>query len=166
MLCRLLAYSVEIIQIFATRKFIRILLWLGARIIAGGAYRTGGSPLYSGRSIIAAKTNRKPNGVRALATHRRKKNIDESVDTTELRAKGDELIGQDLPKIQAHFRETVEPAAADMIHNDVQMTKYFEGMYGLIPLPIRLVIKKPAFVDFCLQNRYRIAGIEVPTAGE
>jgi len=94
-----------------------------------------------------------------------KKNIGASVDPVAIRNKGDELIEQELPKIQAHFRETVGPAAAEVIHDDVLMTKCFENIYKLAPLPVRLVIKKPAFVAFCLQNRYRIAGMEEPMAG-
>ena len=94
-----------------------------------------------------------------------KKNIGDSVDSTAIREKGNKLIEQELPKIQLHFQETIGPRAAEIIHDDALMTKCFERIYKLVPLPVRLVIKKPAFVEFCLQNRYRIAGIEATTTG-
>jgi hypothetical protein len=89
-----------------------------------------------------------------------KNNIGKLVDSEALRDKGDELIERELPKIQKHFRETVGPVAAETINNDELMTKCFERIHKLVPLPLRLVIKKPAFVDFCMHNRHRIAGID------
>ena len=91
--------------------------------------------------------------------------IGNSVDSAALQDKGNKLIEEELPKIQAHFRETVGPAATEKIQDDTFMAKCFERTYSLIPLPVRLVVKKPAFVEFCLQNRYRIAGIEAPNVG-
>lgn len=91
------------------------------------------------------------------------KNIGESVGSAPLQNKVNELIEEELPRIQAHFRESIGNATSEKLQDDVLMAKCFGGIYSLVPLPIRLVVKKPAFIEFCLSNRYRIAGVEAPS---
>ena len=60
------------------------------------------------------------------------------------------------PKIQSVFREKVRPAALAAAKNDTALETIFILVYKQLPLPLRLLIKKEAFVNYCFLHRDRL----------
>ena len=60
------------------------------------------------------------------------------------------------PKIQNVFREKIGPAALAGAKDDIMLEKIFVSVHKQLPLPIRLVIKKEAFVKYCFKHRDRL----------
>ena len=70
------------------------------------------------------------------------------------------LVGQQveehLPKIQKVFKEKVAPTALAAAKDDKTMENIFDTVYQALPLPLRLVIKKNDFVEFCFKHRDKL----------
>ena len=66
------------------------------------------------------------------------------------------LIEQQWPKIQVLFLEKVGPLALAAAKNDQAMESLFKTVYSVLPFPIRMVVKEPAFISFCLEHRTKL----------
>ena len=66
------------------------------------------------------------------------------------------LIEQQWPKIQLLFQEKVGPAALAAAQNDQAMESLFKTVYSVLPFPVRMVVKEPVFVSFCLEHRTKL----------
>lgn len=61
----------------------------------------------------------------------------------------------------------VGPAIHSIAENDSACTVVFEGIYQLLPAPIRFVLKREAFVGYCLSNKAKILSlIDSKTPGQ
>jgi len=66
------------------------------------------------------------------------------------------VIEEHLPKIKEIIQEKVAPEALAAVQNDEMMGTLLTPVYKLLPLPVRLVIKKDVFLKFCFDNRDRL----------
>jgi hypothetical protein len=75
-------------------------------------------------------------------------------------AKGTELTGdaieQHWPVIQKVLREQIAPMAMAAATNDELVETIARTLHGLLPLPIRLVIRPHRLTSWCMTNRDRI----------
>ena len=76
----------------------------------------------------------------------------------------DTVIEQHWPKIQLIFQEKVGPAALAAAKNDQAMESLFKTVYSVLPFPVRMVVKEPAFVSFCLSHRTKLLPPSAPAA--
>ncbi|MCL2295357.1 MAG: hypothetical protein FWC36_10945 [Spirochaetes bacterium] len=67
----------------------------------------------------------------------------------------EKTIEEHWPQIQKIFQEKVGPAALAAAENDKAVEAIFSLVYQGLPFPVKLVVKKDAFVNFCLANRDR-----------
>ena len=74
------------------------------------------------------------------------------------------LIEQQWPKIQLLFQEKVGPLALAAAKNDQAMKSLFKTVYSVLPFPVRMVVKEPAFVSFCLEHRTKLLPPGEPVA--
>jgi hypothetical protein len=70
--------------------------------------------------------------------------------------KGYDVLQNNLPKIQELFKKQVGPALVTVAKDDAKMTLISQTVYDLLPAPIRLVVKKDVFVQFCLTHKDKI----------
>jgi len=68
----------------------------------------------------------------------------------------EKAIEEHWPKIQKLVQEKVAPAALTAAKDDKTMEVLLTPVYKTLPLPVRLVIKKDAFIKFCLNHRDRL----------
>jgi hypothetical protein len=65
-------------------------------------------------------------------------------------------LDEHWPKIQQIFQEKVGPAALAAAKDDATMTAAIKVVYLALPFPVHLVVKEPAFVEYCLAHRDRL----------
>ena len=66
------------------------------------------------------------------------------------------VIAEHWGAIQKVFQEKVGPAALKAAQNDKACEALFVIAYKQLPLPVRLVIKKDVFVQYCFENRDKL----------
>jgi hypothetical protein len=71
-------------------------------------------------------------------------------------SKADEVLIRYLPKIRQFFVETAGPAVTDLARDDKNLTILGRSAYGLLPFPVRLIVKEEAFIRFCLAHRDKL----------
>jgi len=67
----------------------------------------------------------------------------------------EKAVEEHLPKIKEIIQEKIAPEALTAVQNDEMMEILLTPVYKLLPLPVRLVIKKDMFIKFCFDNRDR-----------
>ena len=68
----------------------------------------------------------------------------------------EKTIEEHWPKVQEVFQKTVgEPALAAAKNNEA-CEMLFTQVHKQLPLPVRLIIKKDAFVKYCFANRDKL----------
>lgn len=67
-----------------------------------------------------------------------------------------DAIEQHWPTIQTTLREHVAPAANAVATNDELIELAARQLHGVLPLPVRLVIRQQRLTDWCLANRERV----------
>jgi hypothetical protein len=73
-----------------------------------------------------------------------------------LKQQAEKIFEEHWPKIQNVFREKIGPAALAGAKDDKMLEKIFISVHKQLPLPIRLVIKKEAFIKHCFKHRDRL----------
>jgi len=68
----------------------------------------------------------------------------------------EKAVEEHLPKIKEIIQEKIAPEALAAAQNDEMMEILLTPVYKLLPLPVRLVIKKDMFLKFCFKNRERL----------
>jgi len=68
----------------------------------------------------------------------------------------EKAVEEHLPKIKEIIQEKIAPEALAAAQNDEMMEILLTPVYKLLPLPVRLVIKKDVFLKFCFKNRERL----------
>ena len=68
----------------------------------------------------------------------------------------EKIIAEQWPRIQEIFQNKVGPTALAAAKNDKALGTIFEQVYKLLPLPVRLVVKKDVFVKYCFANRDKL----------
>ena len=68
----------------------------------------------------------------------------------------DKAIAEHWPAIQKIFQEKIGPTALAAAKNDKACEVLFVQVHKQLPLPVRLVIKKDAFVKYCFANRDKL----------
>jgi hypothetical protein len=81
-------------------------------------------------------------------------------DSTSIMQESYDLMLKYLPTIKNVINEHVAPASKEVIKNDKVMRATFGGVYQFLPAPIRWVVEKETFVDFCLKNRDMLLEID------
>lgn len=72
--------------------------------------------------------------------------------------------GADIVRLAGNSGEMTAAA----LHNDVLVRKIAEYCHEALPWPLRMAVKKPAFVDYVMANREALAAklaAAAPTAG-
>lgn len=67
-----------------------------------------------------------------------------------------DAMEQHWPTIQTALREHVAPAATAAASNDELIELAARKLHGVLPLPVRLVIRPQRLTDWCLANRERV----------
>jgi len=67
----------------------------------------------------------------------------------------EKVMEEHWPKIQKVIQEKVAPTALAAAKNDEMMQVLLTPVYMSLPFPVRLVVKKDAFVKFCFEHRDR-----------
>jgi hypothetical protein len=84
----------------------------------------------------------------------------ERVEMTEtecaLNERVETVVEKHLPKIQKFIKEKIAPSVLLAMQNDEMMQSLLAPIYEALPLPIRLVVKKEAFVKFCFKHRDKL----------
>jgi hypothetical protein len=70
-----------------------------------------------------------------------------------------DLIEQHWPAIQKVVRERIAPKVMSAANDDDVVAMVAGTLHGLLPLPVRLVIRPQRLTNWCLQNRDRILRI-------
>jgi hypothetical protein len=65
-------------------------------------------------------------------------------------------IHEHLPMIQNVFREKVGATALEAAKNDETCEAIFTNVHKQLPMAVRLVIRKDAFVKYCFENRDKL----------
>jgi len=65
-------------------------------------------------------------------------------------------LEENWPKIQQLFQEKVGPAALAAAKDDERLASMVKIVYGVLPFPVKLVVKQDAFLQFCLTHRDRL----------
>ncbi|MEN9460877.1 MAG: hypothetical protein RIS84_897 [Pseudomonadota bacterium] len=65
-------------------------------------------------------------------------------------------LEEQLPKIQQLFTEKVSAVVLAKIQDDESMKWAAQKIYEVLPLPVRLVVKETAFIEFCLTHRDKL----------
>lgn len=78
----------------------------------------------------------------------------EDVGAEPLDAKARALLDEQLPKIRARMRETLERSSKSI--DEYGAEKLFGEIHGFLPLAVRLVVRKKRFVRFCMENRDKL----------
>jgi hypothetical protein len=73
-----------------------------------------------------------------------------------LNHRAEEIIEEHWPQVKSLFEEKVGPAALAAAQDDGRMELLFKTVYALLPFPVHLAVKEPAFVKFCFDNRERL----------
>ena len=60
----------------------------------------------------------------------------------------------------------VGPAILSFAENEAACTIIFETIYQILPAPIRFLLKREAFVTYCLKNKTKILSLIEPTPSE
>ena len=68
----------------------------------------------------------------------------------------EKAIEEHLPKIKEIFQSTVGETALTAAKNDKTCELLFAKVHKQLPLPVRLVIKRDAFVRYCFANRDKL----------
>ena len=68
----------------------------------------------------------------------------------------EKAIEEHWPKIQKLVQEKIAPTALATAKDDKMMEVLLASVYKTVPLPVRLVIKKDAFIKFCFKHRDRL----------
>ena len=68
----------------------------------------------------------------------------------------DKAIAEYWPQIQKIFQEKVGPAALTAAQNDKACEILFTQVHKQLPLPVRLVIKRNVFIQYCFDNRDKL----------
>lgn len=70
--------------------------------------------------------------------------------------KGHDILQKNLPKIQELFKKQVGTALVTVAKDDAKMKVISQTVYGLLPVPIRLVVNEDVFVQFCLTHKDKV----------
>ncbi len=70
--------------------------------------------------------------------------------------KGYDILQNNLPKIQKLFKEQVGSTLVAVVKDNAKMTLISQTVYGLLPVPIRLVVDEAVFVQFCLEHKDKL----------
>ena len=65
-------------------------------------------------------------------------------------------IEEHLPKIQEALQKTVSEPALVAAKDDAACEVMFTQVYKILPLPVRLLVKKDVFVKYCIANRDKL----------
>jgi hypothetical protein len=71
-------------------------------------------------------------------------------------SKADEILIRYLPKIRQFFVEKAGPAVANVASDDKNLAVLGRSAYGLLPFPVRLIVREEAFIRFCLAHRDKL----------
>jgi len=77
----------------------------------------------------------------------------------------EKTIEQYWPEVQKLIQEKVAPSALAAAKDDKAMGLLLTPVYQMLPLPVRMVIKKDVFIGFCLQHRDRLIPAATPAEG-
>ncbi len=72
---------------------------------------------------------------------------------------GEDAIERHWPGIRDVLRERVAPTVEDGLANDALVEKVAKTLHGLLPLPVRLVIRPARLTQWCLDNRERVLSV-------
>jgi hypothetical protein len=64
-----------------------------------------------------------------------------------------EKIKEHWPAVQQMFRDKVGPQLRDHLANPEKVASDSKVVYSLLPMPVRLLVKEDAFVQFCLDHK-------------
>jgi len=78
-----------------------------------------------------------------------KKNINQQIEN---------LINEHWIYIKKAFKENVGSIVLEEVKDDNTMKTLITTIYKQLPLPVRLVIKKDLFIQYCLKNRDQLIG--------
>ena len=65
----------------------------------------------------------------------------------------EKIVQEYLPKIVAVLREKAGPALLDILADTERLSDLARGGYQALPMPVRLVMKEQAFVDFVVSRQ-------------
>ena len=68
------------------------------------------------------------------------------------------LINEHWIYIKKAFKENVGSIVLEEVKDDNTMKTLFTTIYKQLPLPVRLLIKKDIFIQYCLKHRDRFIG--------
>lgn len=73
----------------------------------------------------------------------------ELLETSDIKT----LVEKNFEIIKRTFKGVVGDKSKEILNNDELMEKHLISVHKLLPLPVRLIIRKKAFIEFCLKNR-------------
>jgi hypothetical protein len=82
----------------------------------------------------------------------------ELLKTSDIKA----LVEKNFEIIMKTFKTVAGDKSKEILNNDELMGEHLISVHNLLPLPVRLIIRKKAFIEFCLKNRrllFKEAGI-------
>ncbi len=69
----------------------------------------------------------------------------------------DNVIAKHLPKIREDVRSRLQTMGGDVKNpSDDKLTKILIAIHKLLPIPVRMVLKRDRFVKLCLQYKDQI----------
>jgi len=68
------------------------------------------------------------------------------------------IINEHWSFIKKIFQENIGSIVLEEVKDDKTMKTLIITIYKQLPLPVRLIIKKDIFVQYCLENRDRLFG--------
>lgn len=98
-----------------------------------------------------------------LATITKKvKDLTDNVDISQVKDtygqykdKCEDLLEAYFPIVQAWLKEKLGTLSREVVQNDVLMSQALFMVYGLLPYPVRLIIREDLFIAFFLERRSR-----------
>jgi hypothetical protein len=82
---------------------------------------------------------------------------DESSDVVEGKESAKNFAEHNLPKIRDAWLNVAGPVTYEIIRDEERFKELARLTYGVLPIPIRALIREDIFVEWCFNNRHRIA---------
>jgi hypothetical protein len=70
----------------------------------------------------------------------------------------EQKIRENLPAIQQMFRDKVGNDLRNHLADPEKVISSSKMVYSLLPMPVRLMVKEDAFVNFCIQHKNELLG--------